>query len=109
MDPDKINKLLKGVKSRQYRVHSGEDVRIELPTIPMTAETEFIELRTQSEGDDCMQETLTEAEEGTSRKEIAGKASKVGKRKYTIKAFDVLTQKEIEGVEQLEIEIEVIE
>ena len=111
MDSKKINELLQQVKTRQYKVKVGESLSIELPKIAMTADTGFLKLVTENDGSDCVtDEVENDAGEGNLQpREIKGIARKAGKRRYKIRAIDVLSQKEIKGVAPLDIELEVTE
>ena len=111
MDSKKINELLQQVKTRQYKVKVGESFSIELPKIAMTENTEFLQLVTETEGGDCLtEEVQNDAGEGNLQpREIKGIGRKVGKIRYKILAVDALSQKEIEGVAPLDIDLEVTE
>ena len=111
MDSQKINELLQQVKTRQYKVKVGESFSIELPKIAMTEDTEFLQLVKENDGSDCVTEEVeNDAGEGNLQpREIKGIARKVGKRRYKIRAVDALSQKVIEGVAPLDIELEVTE
>ena len=111
MDSKTINKLLHQGQSKQYTVKVGEKFAIKLPKIALTADTEFLQLVAESDGSDCVVEEYDiDGGEGTLLPhEIIGFATKTGKKHYVIRAVDVISQQEIEGVGHLDIEIEVKE
>lgn len=111
MDPQKINELLHHDEPKRYQVKVGEGFRIELPKIPMTADTEFLQLVAENEGGDCVAEDREDdpGEGSLQPREIRGTGAKAGKMRYRIRAVDAISQQEIEGVAPLEIELEVME
>jgi hypothetical protein len=111
VNPQKISELLHHNKPRRYQVKVGEGFRIELPKIPMTADTEFLQLVMENDGGDCVAEDRgSDPGEGSLQpREITGTGAKAGKMRYRIRAVDALSQQEIEGVAPLDIELEVME
>ena len=109
MDPKKISSYLQRAPRRAYKVKVGEEVSIELPRVPLTAETEFLELRTEIHGDDILEASAQKDESVEGRllpRSLVRKTVKAGKTHVVVKAFDSLTQKEIPEVEPLDIEVE---
>ena len=111
MDTRKINQLLHQNQLQRYRVKVGEEFKIRLPKLPLTADTEFLTLVTKSHGSDCVIEhpEIDKGEGNILPQEITGIATKVGSKHYVIQAVDAISEEEIKGIEPLDIEIEVEE
>ena len=111
MDTKRINELLHQDQPRRYRVKVGEEFRIKLPKLPLTADTEFLQLVTESHGSDCVidQREIDGGEGTLLPREISGTAAKAGSKHYVIRAVDAISQEEVEGVEPLDIVLEVEE
>jgi len=111
MDTKKINQLLHIDQPCRYRVKVGEEFNIRLPKLPLTADTEFLQLVTESHGSDCVieQPEIDVGEGSLMPREITGTAMKAGSKHYVIKAVDAISQEEIKGVDSLDIVLEVEE
>lgn len=112
-ESEKINKILHSEAIKQnYTAKSGETLLIELPKIPMTRHTQFVELRTETHGDvDSFEETSgKETGEGTiAPSEIRGKAIQSGTVNFTLRAVDRISGEEIPDVEPLNITLNIEE
>lgn len=108
MDAAELNELIHK-KNNHYKIKVGEEFTIDLPRIPLTGETEFLQLKTESDDSDCVEEfDSTEFTEGNlAPSVIRGKGLKVGQKHYTVKLINVLDSKQIEDVEPLRIVLEV--
>ena len=106
MDVKKINQLLHQDQPRQYRVKVGAGFKIKLPKLPLTADTEFLQLVAKSHGSDCViEEREIDGGEGSLLpREIKGTATKAGSKHYVIRAVDAISQEEIKGVNPLEVQ-----
>jgi hypothetical protein len=111
MDAKKINELLHKEQPRRYQIKVGQKFEIKLPRIPLTANTEYLQLVTESHGSDCVSEEHgIDPGEGTLvSQDIIGTAAKAGRKRYVIRAVNAISQEEIKGVDPLEIEVEVEE
>jgi hypothetical protein len=111
MDTGKINRLLHQDQPQRYRVKVGEEFKIKLPKLPLTADTEFLQLVTKSHGSDCVieQPEIDRGEGNLLPQEITGIATKAGSKHYVIQAVDAISQEEVKGIEPLDIELEVEE
>ncbi len=114
MSEDKtINELLHSNPVKQnYTAKSGQTLRIELPRIPMTRQTQFVGLKRETHGDvNSFVETLgKDAGEGIiAPSEIRGKAVHSGTVNFTLKAIDRISGEEIPDVEPLNITVNIKE
>ncbi len=109
MDEGTLNELLHENQREFYQIRVGEKFDIDLPKIPMTGDTEFVTLRLDSEQSDCVEEfTGGDIGEGLlSPTKISGRGVKAGKKSYTVRLINGLTQQEIENVRPLEINLRV--
>ena len=109
MDPLRIKALLHDTPPRQLKTRIGEEVRIDLPKIPLTADTEFLELVAECDSGGCQIRPETSPDEGEgllATGKIVATANETGK--YTIRVFavDALSHQKISGVEPLEFVVE---
>lgn len=106
-----LNKLLHvGSIKRTYIIKSGENLRIDLPEIPITRDTQFVTLKKEKHGDvNSFLEVSGEHEgEGLlSPSRIYGKAVHSGKIEFTVKAIDRISGEEIPNVEPLNITVDI--
>lgn len=112
MDTTLINRLLHDTTARtHYRAHVGDQLRIDLPRIPMTRATEFLQLRTEIVGDDTLEPgrpgPQDRGEGLVSPSGLVRDAVRPGRTSVLVKAVDALSEQEIEGIEPLEITVEV--
>lgn len=110
MDAAELNGILHQ-KNNYYKIKVGEDFSIDLPKIPLTGDTEFLQLTTESNASNCAVEYKAEenAEGNLIPSMIKGKGLSVGKKVYTVRLINALTKQEIEGVDPLRIILEVVE
>ena len=112
-ESEQINKILHSENVKQnYTAKSGETLLIELPKIPITRYTQFVELRKETHGDvnSFKEMSRNEAGEGTiSPSEIRGKAIQSGTVNFTLKAVDRISGEEIPDVEPLNITLNIEE
>ena len=89
----------------------GAGFKIKLPKLPLTADTEFLQLVTKTHGSDCViEEREGDSGEGSLLpREIKGTATKAGRKHYVIRAVDAISREEIKGVDPLNIVLEVEE
>lgn len=112
-ESEHLNKILHSEKIKKtYTAKSGENLSIELPQVPLTRYTQFVELRKETHGDvDSFRETSKrETGEGTLvPTEIRGKAIQSGTVNFTLKAVDRISGEEIPDVEPLNITLNIEE
>ena len=116
MNPEEIkeiNTLLKSTAvKRNYTVKVGETFKIDLPSIPLTGATEFLQLKQEIQGD---QESLlaevvpSEGEGYLSPRKLISKAVCPGKVNVVVKAVDSLSGEEIPGIDRVNIEVDIKE
>ena len=116
MNPKEINEINSLLKStpvnRNYKVKVGETVKIDLPSIPLTGATEFLQLEQEIQGD--QESLLTEAVpfEGEGYlypRQVISRAVCPGKVNIVVKAVDSLSGEEIPGVDRVNIEVDIEE
>ena len=111
MDPDNLNGLLHSMNvDRHYKAAVGDSVVIDLPRIPLTRQTEFVQLATEKSGDiDAFQEAyeVNWMEGVLSPDTIVGKAVKPGTIHFILKAIDSLTGDEMPEVDPIDIVVEI--
>jgi hypothetical protein len=112
-EAEKINELLHSNPVKQnYTAKSGQILRIELPRIPMTRQTQYIGLKREIHGDvnSFVETTAENAGEGViSPTEIKGKAVHSGTINFTLKAIDRISGEEIADVQPLNITVNIQE
>jgi hypothetical protein len=105
-----INDLLHpGHLLTHYKVKAGDALRIQLPSIPLTQYTQFLDLEKTVEGDlGCFVEEPEPSQEGiVFPSQILGRAVRPGEIRIILQATDRLSGESIPGVKPLEIVIEV--
>lgn len=111
MDRQEIRDLLHSTPVRRsHRVRVGERVQIDLPSIPLTAATEFVQLATEIKGDqnNLVEESVSDEGEGfLAPRQIVGRALRPGKAQIIVKAVDALSGADIPGVEPLTIDVDI--
>lgn len=110
MDPKLISDYLQRVPKRLYKAQVGEEISIELPRVPLTGDTEFLQLKTEIEGEEILEEMSATGSSGEGLlmpRSLIRRALKPGKSRIVIRAYDSLTQARIPDVEPLDIEIEI--
>ncbi len=110
---NEINNLLKSTPvNRNYKVKVGETVKIDLPSIPLTGATEFLQLEQEIHGD---QDSLLpeaaplEGEGYLSPRQVINRAVCPGKVNVVVKAVNSLSGEEIQGIDPLNIEVDIEE
>ena len=106
-----LNELLhsNGIK-QTYTAKSGETLRIKLPKIPNTRQTQFVGLKRETHGDvnSFVETTGENVGEGVMTPvEIRGKAVQSGTVNFILKAVDRISGKEIPDVEPLNITVNI--
>jgi hypothetical protein len=111
MDSQKLNDILHStLTSQHYKAKAGDLVRIDLPKIPLTRFTEFLQLEKKKKGDlDCFieQSIPPEGEGSLLPTQIVGRAVCPGKVHIILRAVDSLSGQEIPDVEPIDIIVEV--
>lgn len=110
MDAQFINDLLHSDSFvRHYRVKAGDALRIRLPSIPLTAYTQYLKLEKEVEGDlNCFVEEAEPSQEGVLiPHQIAGRAVCPGEVRISLCAVNRLSGEKIPGVKPLEIIVEI--
>lgn len=105
-----IGGLLRGTEKQRYRGKVGELLHIELPRIPLTRDTEFLQLKIETVGDVIEEPVGREQEmvEGLALpSQILRRGVKPGTSKIIVRAYDALTDSEIAGIEPLEITVDI--
>lgn len=116
MNPKEINEINNILKStpvnRNYKVKVGETVKIDLPSIPLTGATEFLQLEQEIQGeqDSLLAEAVPLEGEGyLSPRQVISRAVCPGKVNIVVKAVDSLSGEEIPGIEPFHIEVDIEE
>lgn len=113
MDAKKINMFLHSSQvSPTYHAKTGETLSINLPRIPLTRYTEYLELRREFVGDTgCFRELPNQrhGEGNISPEKITLKALHPGQAQIVIHAVDALSGEKIPEVEPLSINVDIEE
>jgi hypothetical protein len=108
-----INDLLHSSPVKQYyTAKKGQTIKIELPRIPITRQTQFVGLKRETHGDvDSFVETHGDntGEGVVAPSEIQGKAVHSGTVNFTVKAIDRISGTDIADVEPFEITVDIKE
>src|SRR5689334_3083204 len=110
MDEQMLNGLLHSAHFiKHYQVKAGDDLRIQLPSIPLTKYTEFLNLEKSLAGDlHCFVEAPEPSQDGVLLpREVRGKAVCPGEIRIILQAVNRLSGEKIPGVQPLEIVIKV--
>jgi hypothetical protein len=108
--PDRLNNLL---RSRPVPHHHtalvGEEFEIQLPRVPLTSETQFVQLSASLQGSDAIEVTGgADVFEGAMLpRTVHARALRPGRSVISIQAVDALSRAAIGGVEPVEIVIDV--
>jgi hypothetical protein len=108
--PERLNYLLRSRPVPQHHTaRVGEEFDIQLPRVPLTAETQFVELYASLQGGDAIQVAGgTEVLEGAMLpRKVHARAIRPGRSVISIQAIDPLSRAAIGGVEPVEIVIDV--
>ncbi len=109
MNATRLNALLhSGIRSK-YRVVVGSTVEVVLPRLPITADTEFVQLDLDTSASAPFEATVPDQGEGNALPDhLHAHALRPGSGVLRVTAIDVLTQEPIPNVEPLEIEVTVV-
>ena len=116
MNPEDVNEINNFLKStpvnRNYKVKVGETVKINLPSIPLTGATEFLQLEQEIHGDrdSLLAEAVPLEGEGyLSPRQVINRAVCPGKVNIVVKAVDSLSGEEVPGIDPFNIEVNIEE
>ena len=109
MNPAHLNTLLhKGIRSK-YRAEVGATVDVTLPRLPITADTEFVQLDLDTSASPPFATSVPDQGEGNALPDhLRARALRPGSGVLRVTAVDALTQRPIPNVEPLEIEVTVV-
>jgi predicted metalloenzyme YecM len=111
MDPDKRADYLQGAVRSHYTAKVGETIEIALPTVPMTAETEFVKIVSELQSADQASIAATGGSakgEGTlSPNRLMATGIKPGRSRIVIRAQDAISNEPINTITPLEITVDV--
>ena len=112
-EANEINNLLKSTPvNRNYTVKVGETVKIDLPSVPLTGATEFLQLEPEVHGDheSLICEAIPFEGEGyLTPRQVVNRAVYPGKVNIVVKAVDSLSGEEISGIDPFNIEVNIEE
>ena len=110
MNVARLNALLHdGVRSK-YRAVVGSTVNVVLPRLPITADTEFVQLDLDTSAAASIEFTAPDQGEGNALPDhLHARALRPGSGVLRVTAIDVLTQQPIPDVEPLEIEVTAVQ
>lgn len=116
MNPKEINEINNLLKStpinRNYKVKVGETVKIDLPSIPLTGATEFLQIEQEIQGDQeslLTEEVPFEGEGYLYPRQVISRAVCPGKVNIVVKAVDSLSGEKIPGIDPFNIEVDIEE
>lgn len=108
--PERLNHLLRSRPVTQHHTaRVGEEFDIQLPRVPLTAETQFVELSASLQGNDAIEVAGgTDVLEGAMLpRKVQARALRPGRSVISIQAIDPLSRAAIRGVEPVEIVIDI--
>jgi hypothetical protein len=108
--PERLNELLRlRPVPRHYTARVGEELHIQLPRVPMTAETQFIDLSASLDGGDAIQVVGgAEVLEGAMLpRDVHARAVRPGRSVISIQVLDPFSRTILRGFEPVEIVIDV--
>lgn len=108
--PQRINELLRARPVPQsHSVRVGDELDIELPRVPMTAETQFVEFAASLSGQGAIEllERPESLEGLTLPRRLHARAIVPGRSVISINAVDPLSREPVAGVEPLKIVIDI--
>lgn len=110
INPERINYLLRSRPVPQHHTAQvGEEFDIQLPRVPLTAETQFVELCASLQGSDAIEVSGgADVFEGAMLpRNVHARALRPGRSVISIQAIDPLSRTAIGGVDPVEIVIDV--
>lgn len=110
VDPGKLNRMLRARPvPERLNVHVGDELDIALPRVPLTAETEFVELVATLEGAGAIdvRDGAAVFEGASLPRHVHALAIHPGRSVISVHAIDPFSRKEIDGVEPVRIVIDV--
>lgn len=108
--PERLNHLLRSRPVPQYHTaRVGEELDIQLPRVPLTAETQFVELSASLQGSDSIEVAggMDALEGAMLPRKVHARALRPGRSVISIQAIDPFSRAAIGGVEPVEIVIDV--
>ncbi|HKH49943.1 MAG TPA: hypothetical protein VKM72_35260 [Thermoanaerobaculia bacterium] len=108
--PERLNYLLRSRPVPQYHTaRVGEELDIQLPRVPLTAETQFVELSASLQGSDAIEVAggADVLEGAMLPRKVHARALRPGRSVISIQAIDPSSRAAIGGVEPVEIVIDV--
>ena len=109
MNAARLNTLLhEGIRSK-YRATVGATVDVALPHLPITADTEFVQLDLDTSASPPFEAAVPDQGEGNALPDhLRARALRPGSGVLRVTAIDSLTQQPIPNVTPLEIEVTVV-
>jgi hypothetical protein len=110
MAPERLNYLLHSRPVPQHHTaRVGEELDIQLPRVPFTAETQFVELSASFQGSDAIEVAGGKdvLEGAMLPRKVHTRALRPGRSVISIRVIDPLSRAAIEGVDPVEIVIDV--
>ncbi len=111
MDSDILKRYLDRGAQDHYEVKVGDVLTIQLPRVPMTAETQFIQIASGlapgASGALKVEGSGTDFEGVHQPSEFVGRAVKPGRERILVQALDAFTHEPVEGVTPFEITVDV--
>ena len=109
MNAARLNTLLhRGIRSK-YRATVGATVDVALPHLPITADTEFVQLDLDTSASPPFEASVPDQGEGNALPDhLRARALRPGSGVVRVTAIDSLTQRPIPNVAPLEIEVTVV-
>ena len=109
MNAARLNALLHNGICSKYRAVVGATVDVALPHLPITAETEFVQLDLHTSVSPPFEASVPDQGEGTALPDhLRARALRPGSGVLRVTAIDALTQRPIPNVAPLEIEVTVV-
>lgn len=108
--PERLNHLLRARPVPQYHTaRVGEELDIQLPRVPLTAETQFVQLSASLLGSDAIEVAggAGALEGAMLPRKLHARALHPGRSVISIQAIDPFSKAAIGGVEPVEIVIDV--
>lgn len=110
VSPERLNQLLRSRPVPPYHTAQvGEELHIQLPRVPLTAETQFVQFTASLEGNNAIEVAGgAEVLDGAMLpRELHARAINPGRSVISIQAIDPFSRTAIEGVEPVEIVIDI--
>ena len=109
MNAARLNELLHGGIRSKYRTEVGTTVDVMLPRLPITADTEFVQLALETSASPPFAASVPDQGEGNALPDhLRARALRPGSGVLRVTAIDALTQRPVPNVTPLEIEVTVV-